>query len=294
MKWLNPPAEQTFDSGLQRTCKTCGHSFSGRYCNRCGEKVIEPSERSVFHIVRRTVNGFIKLDNAFIRTVRLMAASPGELSKKFMEGIRTPYIRPVSVFLLVNIVYFMLPGVDNTFNTHLRTQMHFLPHSSLALKMVQERMAEEQTTLREFTIRYQQQSTNMAKLLLIVYALLTVPVLAAIHYSSRFYLSDQLFISFEFNALMILLSQVLLPWVLVVVDYMLDSVGLTLVPVLSDTFFTILTAIISLALLYVFEKRVYRQEKNTAWIKAGLMLCALFICLQIYRMFLFFVTMWTL
>jgi hypothetical protein len=33
----------------QQACKTCGHAFAGRYCNQCGEKVIEPRDLSVRH-----------------------------------------------------------------------------------------------------------------------------------------------------------------------------------------------------------------------------------------------------
>jgi len=31
----------------QHTCKSCGNVFTGLYCNQCGEKVIEPKDRSM-------------------------------------------------------------------------------------------------------------------------------------------------------------------------------------------------------------------------------------------------------
>ena len=61
----------------QVACKTCGHPFAGKYCNQCGEKVIEPRDLSVGHYLEDIFNAFTSLDTKVWRTVWLMARAPG-------------------------------------------------------------------------------------------------------------------------------------------------------------------------------------------------------------------------
>ena len=32
-------------------CKTCANEFVGKYCNRCGEKVVSPHDKSIMHFL---------------------------------------------------------------------------------------------------------------------------------------------------------------------------------------------------------------------------------------------------
>ena len=131
-----------FDYSLPRACKTCGNTFSGRYCNRCGEEIVERGDRSVAALLRNLPRGFNFLENKVLRTLKLMFTMPGQLSLNIMNGIRVPFVKPITIFFIANVLYFLFP-VFNTYNSQLRTQMHFLPHSDFAAAMVEKKIADE-------------------------------------------------------------------------------------------------------------------------------------------------------
>lgn len=289
------PTERTdaFDYSAERVCRNCTNAFSGRYCNRCGERVVEPTDKSILSILTDVIQGFTFLDNKAIRTFRLMLLRTGELTRNHMEGIRVPFLKPVSVFFIANLLYFLFP-VFNTFNTNLRTQMHFLPHSEIAAGMVEKRLSKEKVTLEQFTIRYQQQSTTMAKLLLIIFVLIVAVVLALINYSSHYYFHDHFLAALEFSSMLILVGQLFLPWMLTLISNLFADNPGWLGYIFRDSVFSVIIMMLSFLVFYLMEKRVYLQNPKNAVVKALLMIPGIFIALQSYRIILFFVTMWTL
>lgn len=283
----------TFDYSVERVCKNCSNSFSGRYCNRCGERISEPADKSVVAMLSDVIQGFTFLDNKVIRTVKLMFLRTGELTRNFMEGVRVPFLKPLSVFFIANLFYFLFPAFD-TFNSQLRTQMHFLPHSTVARNVVENRLNKEQVSLEEFTIRYEQQSTNMAKLLLIVFVFFVALILALINYSSRHYFYDHLLAALEFCSLLIIVGLLFIPWTLKLVDSLWPGRSHWVDLIFQDSVFSLIISAICFSVFFLMEKRVYHQKTISATIKAVLMLPGLFIAVQCYRGVLFFVTMWTL
>ena len=291
MSWLNSNRDQ-FDFTVSRSCKTCGNTFFGRYCNRCGEEVLEKADNSVAAFFRQLIDGFNFADNKMLRTLKLMFTRPGQLSLNFKNGIRVPFLKPVSVFFIANLLYFLFP-VFNTYNSQLRTQMHFLPHSDFAAEMVRNKVASEDMTMSDFTLRYQQQSSNISKLLLIVFAILVAVPLMLLNYHQHYYYRDHLLVSFEYNSLSILVCQLAIPWFLILLEKVFSLTALVNF-FFNDVVISVVIGGLSLLVFFIIEQRVYNQAKRAAWLKASLMVLSLFVCLQIYRGILFLVTMLTL
>src|SRR5690606_24552009 len=184
----------------------------------CGEKVMIPADKSLGRIFSQVLNAITFLDNKAFRTAKMIFLRPGELSQKVMNGIRVPFLKPVSLFFIANLLYFLFPVFD-TFNSHLRTQMHFMPYSTVASQMVEEKLESEGKTLQEFTVQYQQQSTSTARLLLIVFVLLVAVPLALINYSNHYFFYDHFLVSLEYNSVIILAIQVILPRILMAISF---------------------------------------------------------------------------
>src|SRR5688572_15208366 len=96
-------------STQHHTCKSCGNEFTGMYCNLCGEKVIVPSDRSFRKFLSNTMVAMTLADNKFFKSVWLIVVNPGALSKEFTEGRTIKYLRPLSVFFVLNLIYFFFP-----------------------------------------------------------------------------------------------------------------------------------------------------------------------------------------
>lgn len=283
----------SFNYDVTRICRNCGNDFTGRYCNHCGEKVLIPADKSLGRMFSEVLNSITFLDNRVFRTAKMIFLRPGELSQKVMNGIRVPFLRPLSLFFIANLLYFLFPVFD-TFNSHLRTQMHFMPYSTIASQMVEEKLEREGKTLQEFTTDYRNQSTNMSKLLLIVFVFLVAVPLALINYSNHYYFYDHVVVSLEYNSVIILAVQVILPRILMAISFVFFDSDTFLDTILHDSIFSWVAVTLSFFIFFRMERTVYNQKTKTALIKAFLMLPSLFIALQVYRISLFFVTMWTL
>lgn len=195
--------KDSFDYDLQRTCPTCTTSFRGKYCSRCGEKIIEPNERSLQYFFKELLNAFTFLDGKFPRSFKLLARSPGELSSHIVKGIRQPFMKPVSLFFVANFLYFFLPSFE-VFNTTFKSQMDSKPVGLVVHELVEKRVGDQSITIEKLEILYNQNSGDWAKLLLVIIVVLFSGMLTLVNFSrSRFY-SDHLTLSFEFLSYTIL------------------------------------------------------------------------------------------
>src|SRR5262245_1123874 len=72
--------KEEFDYLLLRTCASCGNKFTGRYCNRCGEEVIDKREKSLSFGFRQLINSLITVENRITRTLKMILFRSGEYS----------------------------------------------------------------------------------------------------------------------------------------------------------------------------------------------------------------------
>ena len=125
-----------------QTCKSCGILFRGQFCHACGEKIVQPNEKSVGHFIGILINEMTLLDGKFFRTIKLMLVRPGEVSYHYMNGKRVPFLKPMSMFFIANLLYFLFP-LFNSLNSPLYVQMNLLPYSKPAAQMVERKVAAE-------------------------------------------------------------------------------------------------------------------------------------------------------
>lgn len=280
----------TFDYNAPRTCLTCGSSFSGKYCNVCGEKVLEPSDKSLRNFFGGILNALTFIDNKFFYTLRLMLTRTGYVTSQYIKGVRVPFIRPLSMFFVVNLIYFLC-GTGDTFNSSLIAQMNYFPHKRIATTAVTEHIERDKITLEEFTLQYNRQSTSIAKMLLIVFVMLAAVPFMLLNYTRERYFVDHLMTSLEFCSVIILISLILLPWLIIFLGAIFQF---SIKTILNDRIYTIIAALICFLFLCLMERRVYGQRYLLAVVKAIVLVPCLFYVLQAYRIILFFVTMWTL
>ena len=93
----------------KRICLNCQHSFSGAYCNECGEKVINPTDRSLKRLLIKLGETLFSLDNKFLRSTKALIFRPGKLAYHFSYGPRKRYLSPMSMFIILSVLYFLFP-----------------------------------------------------------------------------------------------------------------------------------------------------------------------------------------
>ena len=92
-------------------CANCGYAFPPEtpdtYCPRCGQHN-QALDLSAGHVLEETLEGVFHFDGKVFRTARLLLLRPGELTRKFLEGRRVPYVPPIRLYVFVSFIFFFL------------------------------------------------------------------------------------------------------------------------------------------------------------------------------------------
>jgi hypothetical protein len=107
-------------------CANCGAPLGGEYCMQCGERRLHPDEHTLRHVAGEWFEAFSHGEGRLLNSLRTLLFKPGELTREYFRGRRVPYTRPVALFFAVNLLYFLL-AVLQTFNTSLGTQLQMSP-----------------------------------------------------------------------------------------------------------------------------------------------------------------------
>lgn len=92
------------DLGL---CASCHERLVGRYCHQCGERIVDPQDYTVRHFAEQAFEAVTQLDGKLWRTFRALLRRPGMLTAQYLRGRRNMYMKPFTVFLLVNVVFLL-------------------------------------------------------------------------------------------------------------------------------------------------------------------------------------------
>jgi hypothetical protein len=89
-------------------CGNCGADLNGPFCSQCGEKKFSAYDYSVAHLVEEVLDGLTHFDTRFLRTLKVLFTRPGELSKAYFHGGRSRYSKPLSLFIIINVLFFFV------------------------------------------------------------------------------------------------------------------------------------------------------------------------------------------
>jgi hypothetical protein len=89
-------------------CRNCGAPLAGKFCHDCGEGRPDDHEYQISHVLHDAVHEFLHLDGKIFRTLWLLIARPGFLTREFWFGRRTNYIRPLRLFIVIATIHFLL------------------------------------------------------------------------------------------------------------------------------------------------------------------------------------------
>ncbi|MBL0744370.1 DUF3667 domain-containing protein [Chryseolinea lacunae] len=274
----------------EHICKNCGHTFKGIYCNLCGEKVIEPKDRKLNSILTTVLISTTFVDNKFLKSLRLTLSNPGFLAREYVDGRRVRYMRPLQMFFILNLVYFLFP-VLQMFNASLYTQLNVLPHSNLARKMVHHKVVEQGLSMQGFELIYNQETTNLAKLLVVIFVVLaSVPLSLIFRKKNRFY-TDHVALAVELTSFNMALNAIGLSLIFLVFSKLFHWGHFTWGTYLNDITLTLIFIATNVYFIFRAAKTFYNQKGKRLVIKAMLGVVGLFLALEAYRFVLFIVTM---
>jgi Protein of unknown function (DUF3667) len=91
-------------------CLNCGHRFQGaplRFCPQCGQETrVRPP--TVWEFVQQFGGAYVATEGALWRTLALLLARPGELTRRYLAGQRKHFVLPLRLYLTISVLVLLL------------------------------------------------------------------------------------------------------------------------------------------------------------------------------------------
>ncbi|MEO8622933.1 MAG: DUF3667 domain-containing protein [bacterium] len=101
--------EHVIRSALDDTwCANCGKGPVAAYCAACGQKRMTEHDLTVSGFLHDTVHEFTSLDGRLLATLGALLLRPGLLAREYFAGRGSRYMKPLSLFVLLNLVFFII------------------------------------------------------------------------------------------------------------------------------------------------------------------------------------------
>src|SRR5690348_6887463 len=71
-------------------CANCSTTLAGAYCHSCGQSA--HVHRSLWHMIEEGMHGVLHFDTKSWRTLPLLVARPGLLTRRYIDGQRARYV----------------------------------------------------------------------------------------------------------------------------------------------------------------------------------------------------------
>ncbi|GGB22094.1 DUF3667 domain-containing protein [Puia dinghuensis] len=102
-----------------KTCLNCGATVEERFCTRCGQENIEPTE-TVGHLVGHFFADITHFDSKLFITVKDLILRPGFLTREYVAGRRASYLNPIRMYIFISAMFFLavFAGREGTDKPH--------------------------------------------------------------------------------------------------------------------------------------------------------------------------------
>jgi hypothetical protein len=191
-------------------CKSCGHHFRGKYCNRCGEKMYVEDDKKLSHFFKEGLHFITHFDGTLFKTLHAIGTKPGLLSTDYCNGVRKKYFKPLSFFLLLVILYLIFPYLEG-----LNMRLKYYPlqdyYGDYAAQKIEQTLSSTGLSKEALAEKFHQKGAKVSKFLLIVIIPLTALYFYLFGFWKRRYFFDHVVFSAEINSVYLLWGFLLTP-----------------------------------------------------------------------------------
>jgi hypothetical protein len=161
-------------------------------------------------LTEQIFEAFTNIDGRLIRSLRALVFRPGALTVAFLNGRRKPYIGPVTLFLIANVVFFAMESLTGgtIFTAPLHSHLHNQPWSDFAQQLVTQRLQAKQTTLALYAPAFDKAIGLNARSLIIFMALSFALAPLLVFFRSRLPLMAHAVFALHFYTVVLLLLSV--------------------------------------------------------------------------------------
>ena len=246
-------------------------------------KVYKERDKTITHFFEDGLHFITHFEGTFFTTLKTMATRPGQLSLDYCSGTRKKYFKPLSLFLLLVILYLLFPYFQGL-NQNLKFYTTSSEYGKFATREINHVLLKTGMSMEQLSELFHEKAEKLSKFLLIIIIPFTALFFKAIFYRRKKFFFDFLIYSTEINSVFLLWGFLLLPFFVSIIIFfhpvsskVNENFSVLLIVYLPFLFFTAFSA-----------KRFFK----TNWLQSGiasiLFMCAHFLILQgIYKFILF-------
>lgn len=304
------------------SCASCGAPLAGAFCSACGERSAGERTRTLGEFLGDAVDALTNVNGRLIKSLRLLLLRPGFLSAEYARGARVPYMRPVQLFLVANLAFFLwsfVPIFSTPLQIHIWSQG--FPHRAVAEAWVRDAVAPEMDAaefreilgawwtgnaeaetlpvmtveaLRDLGARFNARAELQGRTLVV----LMIPMFALwpglLNFRRRPHAIEHLVFATHFMSFLLLVALVQM-WAIRGVSASLQALAGVDASVLEgDAWASLMLALLLVAWLAPATRRFYRRSWPAAVLQGVAMVILLLVSAQVFRAVLFFTTWWSL
>jgi hypothetical protein len=273
------------------TCPGCKSSIATPFCSTCGERPLRAHEHTLRGLLEHMFESFTNVDSKLLRSFRFLIVRPGQLTAAYLLGRRQPFLGPVPLFLIANVLFFAVESMTGgkVFTTPLDSHLHTQPWSGIVPPWVADHLAARQIPLESYAPIFDQAVAVKARSLIICMALFFAIVPMIVFMRRKRPLVVHAVFSLHFYAFLLLLLS--LATAITSVEGLLGGTGFASEGL--DYFLSISMLLISALYLYVAIGEVYGARGAVRVIEALVLTIAVGAVVLGYRFFLFLLTLYT-
>jgi hypothetical protein len=277
-------------------CPTCREERATQFCGTCGEKRLDHHDLTLAGLVGHAVESLTHVDGRVFRSVRDLVTRPGALTAAYMRGQRRPYFAPFQMFLVTNVLFFVVQSalgfqmLSNDLGSHIGTWKGSQFYSAIARPIAERRLAATGRTIEQYTDVFNHAVRVNAKGLVVAMVPMVGLVLLAFFPRARYPVTTAIVLALHFLAFFLLLEALVMPLLAVPAGRLLSalSVGWLWDPLISAVVFAICAVWI-----YKASRVVYGASARSAALKAAGIAALLVPVVICYRFIVFLVTLFT-
>lgn len=144
----------------KNSCANCEMPVDGKFCVACGQRT--HLHKSLMHLGEEIVHGLLHFDSKGIRTLPMLIAYPGQLTRRYIDGQRTRFVSPLGLFLFMVFLLFFVGSLTSDSVEKLSSD----PTAKMERRLEQARdtVAEAEAELRRDKARGKDVSTQQGDL----------------------------------------------------------------------------------------------------------------------------------
>ncbi len=267
-------------SNFQQKCKSCNTDLLGDYCHLCGEKIVHENDFSIIKIIEQGIDIFTHIDSKIYKSAIALLFKPGHLSVLYVQGVRKSYMKPIQLFLLANVLFFLLLSSTDVFRKPSAWWFESSNDMNVNIAdLVLQKSNESNKSIREIALLYDQKSNTYAKTFVFSFIPILGFVLSILFVFKKLQFGKHIIFAIHFFSFVLV--------VMVIWAELVDN----LFHVTSNLYYVIPIQIILFVYIILGLKKFY---KTTWWytiISSILLLLCFNYSLEIYRFLVSYLTL---